>query len=103
MTTNLNRRLTRPEVDAMLDLLRHDKSAAAAINILQDVLRYKIHPTARTEIPFMIRALREQYPDLGRPIDAPRRRIVEEMINIVLSAPVGGKTRRRRRTRKNRK
>jgi hypothetical protein len=80
----LNRRLTRAEADAMHNLLRNDRSAAAAINVVQDLLRYDIPPSARANLPIIINTLRARHPDLSSPIGREQREILEEVIERVL-------------------
>ena len=94
----LNRGLTRQEADAMKTLLRSDRSVGSAINILQDLLRYNIPGSARAEIPLTITALRTQFPNLSQRLGDQQRRLIDDLIDVILIYPRGGK-----KTRKNRR
>ena len=95
----LNRRLTRVEADAMHALLRNDRSAGAAVNVLQDLLRYNIPPGARANAPIVINALRSDYPDLSTHVTPRQTAIMEEIIErILLPSNQNGGFRRRSQT-----
>jgi hypothetical protein len=100
----LNRRLTRVEADGLLGVIQHDRSAAAAINVLQDILRYDIAPSARANAPIVINALRSDYPDLSTHVTPRQTAMLEEIIRRILlpSNQNGGKTRRSQTARFNR-
>jgi hypothetical protein len=95
----LNRRLTRVEADAMHALLRNDRSAGAAVNVLQDLLRYNIPPSARATAPIVINALRSDYPDLSTHVPPRQTAILEEIVErILLPSNQNGGFRRRSQT-----
>jgi hypothetical protein len=95
----LNRRLTRADADSMRALLRNDPSAGAAINVLQDLLRYDIAPSARANAPIVINALRSDYPDLSTHVTPKQVAMLEEIIRrILLPSNQNGGFRRRSQT-----
>jgi hypothetical protein len=95
----LNRRLTRVEADRMNALLRNDRSAGVAVNVLQDLLRYDIPSSAREHAPIVINALRSYYPDLSTHVTPKQTEVLEEIIRrILLPSNQNGGFRRRSQT-----
>ncbi len=95
----LNRRLTRVDADSMRALLHDDPSAGAAINVLQDLLRYDIPPSARASGPIVINALRSDYPDLSTHVTPKQTAMLEEIIRrILLPSNQNGGFRRKSQT-----
>jgi hypothetical protein len=69
----------------MHDLLRNDPSASAAINVLQDLLRYDIPQSGRAILPNIINTLRRRHPDLSSPIGQQQReKLDQEVIEWIL-------------------
>lgn len=74
--------LTQSNIDGMLRVLEDRPSAAAVVNVFQDLSRY-FDESGRQQLANMIRETREDYLDLSRPISERQLAIARMMVRQI--------------------